>query len=234
MNIESIDNLPKFQIKEGSAEVLEQSRLSTIIITGPNGVGKGTISNLILRDSSLKIERFVRHTTRTQGPNEINSVDYHFVSKAEFDKMKSEDEFIHTIDKSFGSYGESRKKFLDAKQKGNLLLFELAFDSAEGLTAALNEEGIPSTTFFVTPTDILSGDDQIDLGVEILRNRMNKRGRGENLEELAVRLDAARTWLSSPPSDAHVVINRDGEEEFAAYQIRQKLREQINLNYGAH
>lgn len=229
MSIENRANFQNFHFKESlPRETPQMSALSTVIVTGPNGVGKGTISNLVLRDPSLRIDRFVRHTTRAQGPNEINSVDYHFISTDEFDRMRNEGAFIHTIDKSFGSYGESREKFVQAKEKGNLLLFELAFDSAEGLTAALNAEGIPNTTFFITPTDIMSSHDQLDLGIEILRDRMDKRGRGESSEELEIRLDAARTWLSSPPSDAHMIVNNEGGEAFAAYQIRQKLKELID------
>lgn len=203
----------------------QQSQLPIIILTGPSGVGKGTLSKILLQDHSLGIERFVRHTTRAQGPNEIDGKDYHFVSIAVFERMRSVGEFIHTSDRSFGLYGIHRNQFVETSTRGNLLLIELVPDAAEGLTEILSSQGVPSITFFITPEELFSGQGWIDPAVEILRRRIDKRGRGESGKELEFRLDTARDWLSVPPSYAHIIVNRDGEENTAVDQIRQKLIE---------
>ena len=62
------------------------------IITGPSGVGKNTIINEL--SNKIDINFVVSHTTREIRENEVDGVDYHFVSLEKFQNMISNNEFI--------------------------------------------------------------------------------------------------------------------------------------------
>ena len=79
-----------------------------IVITGPSASGK-TATCLCLQEK-FGIRKVVTHTTRSMRMGEINDVDYHFVSKEEFLKMKENDEFVETVFYNGNYYGTSRKE----------------------------------------------------------------------------------------------------------------------------
>ena len=57
-----------------------------IIISGPSGVGKGTVRKRIMEDESLDLSYSVSMTTRLPRNKEVDGVDYFFVSNEEFDR----------------------------------------------------------------------------------------------------------------------------------------------------
>ena len=56
-----------------------------LVVSGPSGVGKGTICNILIKE--LDAEYSVSYTTRSPREGEIDGVNYNFVSKEEFEKM---------------------------------------------------------------------------------------------------------------------------------------------------
>ena len=79
-----------------------------IVITGPSASGK-TATCLYLQEH-FGIRKVVTHTTRAMRVGEKNDVDYHFVTKEEFMKMKENDEFVETVFYNGNYYGTSRKE----------------------------------------------------------------------------------------------------------------------------
>ncbi len=79
-----------------------------IILTGPSASGK-TATCLYLQ-AHYGIKKVITHTTREMRKGEVNDVDYHFVSKEEFEKMKKNDEFIETVTFNGNFYGTSKKE----------------------------------------------------------------------------------------------------------------------------
>ena len=75
------------------------------IITGPSGVGKNTIINELA--NKIDINFVVSHTTREIRENEIDGVDYHFVSLEKFQNMISNNEFIEFEEFNNNYYGTS-------------------------------------------------------------------------------------------------------------------------------
>ncbi len=64
-----------------------------IVLSGPSGVGKDSVLKLILKGrSDLKLS--ISYTTRLPRQGEINGVDYHFVSKEEFEKLINNGEML--------------------------------------------------------------------------------------------------------------------------------------------
>ncbi|HAH94307.1 MAG TPA: guanylate kinase, partial [Dielma fastidiosa] len=58
-----------------------------IIISGPSGVGKGTIREYFMKDESLNLTYSISMTTRAPRAGEVNNVDYIFTDKAEFERQ---------------------------------------------------------------------------------------------------------------------------------------------------
>lgn len=79
-----------------------------IILTGPSASGK-TATCLYLQDH-YGIKKVITHTTRPMRNGEVNDIDYHFVSKEEFDRMIDNDEFVEHVTFNGNSYGTSKKE----------------------------------------------------------------------------------------------------------------------------
>jgi guanylate kinase len=79
-----------------------------IILTGPSASGK-TATCLYLQDH-YGIKKVITHTTRPMRHGEVNDVDYHFVSKEEFQRMIDNDEFVEHVTFNGNSYGTSKKE----------------------------------------------------------------------------------------------------------------------------
>ncbi len=79
-----------------------------IILTGPSASGK-TATCLYLQEH-YGIKKVITHTTRAMRAGEQNDVDYHFVSKEEFDRMVSNDEFVEHVTFNGNYYGTSKKE----------------------------------------------------------------------------------------------------------------------------
>jgi len=67
-----------------------------IILSGPSGVGKGTVRKALFDMPNNNLVYSVSMTTRPKRPGEIDGVDYYFVSEAEFLKRKKSGKFLET------------------------------------------------------------------------------------------------------------------------------------------
>ena len=105
-----------------------------LVLSSPSGAGKTTLSKKIQQsDSSFRIS--VSHTTRKARPNEVDGVDYHFVSEEEFKiLLKKEAFYEHSV--IFGNYYGTSKKSVDEiiKQKFNVL-FDIDWKGTKQLSA---------------------------------------------------------------------------------------------------
>lgn len=78
-----------------------------LVLTGPSASGKTEIAKILINNH--KLIKLVTYTTRPPRLGEVDGVDYHFISVAEFLKLKDKDEFIETTFYNNNYYG-SRKK----------------------------------------------------------------------------------------------------------------------------
>ena len=104
-----------------------------LVLSSPSGAGKTTLTKKIQQsDNSFKAS--VSHTTRKARANEVDGVDYHFVSKERFQKLIEEKAFYEhakIFDNYYGTSKLSIKKIIDNKQK---VLFDIDWQGAEQLT----------------------------------------------------------------------------------------------------
>ena len=103
-----------------------------VILSSPSGVGKTTITKKIQQKyHSFKIS--VSHTTRSPRSNEVEGVDYYFVSNKEFKKLIDENKFYEYA-KIFDNYYGTLKKSVDNLIKFNDIIFDIDWQGTKKLS----------------------------------------------------------------------------------------------------
>ena len=101
-----------------------------IILSGPSGVGKGTVRQRLNADSKLQLFYSVSMTTRKMRQGEQEGREYHFVSQEEFDKAIQDDQFLEYARFVGHSYGTPRKAVEEHLNKGENVLLEIDVNGA--------------------------------------------------------------------------------------------------------
>jgi len=165
-----------------------------VVLAGPSAVGKSTVVRL-LRDRIPDLYFSVSATTRDPRPGEVDGVDYHFVSRAEFDRMIDAGDLLEWADIHGGLQrsGTPAKPVQDALAAGRPVLVEVDLAGARAVRASVSDAVL---AFLAPPT------------WEVLVERLTGRGT-ESEEVVARRLDTARTELAAQDEFDVVVVNDD-------------------------
>ena len=165
------------------------------MITGPSGVGKGTlIRGLLERVPGLELS--VSATTRAPRPGEVDGVDYHFLTPDEFDARVAAGDFVEHATYSGNRYGTLRSELERPLAKGEGVVLEIEVQGARQVRAAIPE----AVAVFIAPPSR-----------EALRARLLSRGT-DSSEQVDARLQTAVRELEAQPEFAHVVVNDRLEE----------------------
>jgi guanylate kinase len=160
------------------------------VITGPSGVGKGTlIRGLMERIEGLELS--VSATTRAPRPGERDGVDYHFLTRDEFDRRVADGDFVEHADYAGRSYGTLRSELEDRLRAGTPVVLEIEVQGARQVRAAMPE----AVQVFIAPPSL-----------EALRTRLIGRGTDDS-EEVERRLRVAQQELAAQPEFGYVVVN---------------------------
>jgi len=160
------------------------------VITGPSGVGKGTlIRGLMERLPQLDLS--VSATTRAPRAGEVDGADYHFLTREEFDRRVADGEFVEHADYAGRSYGTLRSELEDRVRAGKPVVLEIEVQGARQVRAAMPE----AVQVFIAPPSL-----------DALRARLIGRGT-DDAEEVERRLRVAEQELAAQPEFAHVVVN---------------------------
>jgi len=109
-----------------------------VILSSPSGAGKTTITKKIQQKyPSFKIS--VSHTTRKPRSNEVNGVDYNFITHEEFKKFIDEDKFYEYA-KIFDNYYGTSKKTVNTMIKKNDIIFDIDWQGTKQLSRFKNLE----------------------------------------------------------------------------------------------
>ncbi len=160
------------------------------VITGPSGVGKGTlIRGLMERLGDLELS--VSATTRPPRPGERDGVHYHFLSPEEFARRLAAGEFVEHADYAGRRYGTLRSELDQRLQSGVPVVLEIEVEGARQVRAAMPE----AVQVFIAPPSLAA-----------LRTRLVGRGTDDG-EEVERRLRVAEQELTAQPEFTHVVVN---------------------------
>ncbi|HEV2727135.1 MAG TPA: guanylate kinase [Solirubrobacterales bacterium] len=160
------------------------------VITGPSGVGKGTLIKELLREVP-NLELSVSATTRPPREGEANGRDYHFLTPAEFERRTDENDFLEWATYSGNRYGTLRSEVERRLQAGHSVVLEIEVQGAQQVRAAKPD----SVQIFIAPPD-----------PAVLEERLAGRGT-DSAEAIAERLKVAEQELAVQGDFDHCVVN---------------------------
>lgn len=160
------------------------------VISGPSGVGKGTITTEVLkRVPSLK--KAVTYTTRTPRPGEVAGKDYHFVNRDEFERLKCQGEFLEWAEVYGNFYGSPKREVERLLSEGFDVVLVLDVQGALSVKAQYPD----SVLVFLKPPSL-----------EELRRRLEERGT-EPPEVIERRMLKASWEMQQAGKFDHIVVN---------------------------
>jgi guanylate kinase len=162
-----------------------------LVITGPSGVGKGTLIKGLL-EQVPGLELAVSATTRRPRDGEVNGVDYHLLSADDFDRRVAAGEFVEQAEYAGNRYGTLRSE-LERPGRGTVL--EIDVQGARQVRETLPD----AVRIFVEPPSV------DDLG-----RRLTARA-SDAPEQIERRLQAAREELGAREEFPHRIVNDDLE-----------------------
>jgi guanylate kinase len=180
------------------------------IISAPSGSGKSTLVNEV-RKLVTGLDFSISYTTRAPRGSEQNGREYFFVSRAEFEEMIRNDEFLEHADVFGNYYGTARRFLREAKEHGDDLLLDIDVQGAEQI-----KKKIPhAACIFVLPPD---------------REKLEWRLRNRGLDSEAVicrRLDTARREIENYDKYDYILVNDRLEQsidQLKAILLSERLR----------
>lgn len=182
-----------------------------IILSGPSGVGKGTVRRLVMADKSLNLHYSVSMTTRSPRDREVNGRDYFFVTEKEFiEHIKNKDflEYARFVDNYYGTPKHYVDKLLE---EGKNVFLEIEVQGAMKAMQLYHGEGL--TSIFLVPPSF-----------EELEMRIRHR-RSETEEVIYERLSKAQKEMGMKYHYDYCVLNDSIQR--AADEIKKIIKQAI-------
>jgi guanylate kinase len=181
------------------------------VITGPSGVGKGTlIKELLQRVPNLELS--VSATTRAPREGEVDGRDYHFLTPEKFDERIAAEDFLEFATYSGNLYGTLRSEVERRLSAGHSVVLEIEVQGARQVRAAMRE----SIQVFIAPPD-----------PAVLRERLLGRGT-DSPTAIDSRLEVAAQEIAAQDEFAYRVVNDDLER--AANELVAIVRKELGLD----
>ena len=163
-----------------------------IVITGPSGVGKGTIVRSLLA-SYPQLSLSISATTRKPRPGEIDGRDYYFVDRAEFATMIEEEKLLEWAEYAGNYYGTPKETVKAALNLGKWVLLEIELIGARKI-----KQIFPSALrIFILPPSLVE-----------LETRLRRRGK-DSEEAILQRLARAKMEISASHEFKYCLVNDD-------------------------
>jgi len=173
----------------------------TFVISAPSGAGKTSLCSMLL-EKYKDIKYSVSYTTREPRNGELNSQDYHFISKSVFNEMIRNNEFVEWAKVHSDYYGTTLKVLEDAEKRGEDIILDIDPQGASLLRKKLNH----GVYIFILVPDIKN-----------LEERLKER-RSESEDKLKIRLDNAKQEIMSYQEYDYCIINNTLDKAFEELQ----------------
>ena len=182
------------------------------VITGPSGVGKGTLIERLL-ERIPELELSISATTREPRPGEVDGRDYHFLSPEEFRRRLEAGDFLEHASYSGNYYGTLRSEVGQPIEQGHSVVLEIEVQGARQVRDALGDDAV---LIFIAPRD-----------EAVLRERLESRGT-DSQEAIDQRLRTAEVELAARSEFPLEVVNDDLQK--AASELEGLVRDQLSLH----
>jgi guanylate kinase len=180
------------------------------VITGPSGVGKGTlIKRLLERIPGLALS--VSATTRPPREGEVDGRDYHFLTEDQFQERRGAGDFLEYASYSGNHYGTLNSELERCLEKGRSVVLEIEVQGAQQVRQSKPD----SVQIFIAPPD-----------PAVLRERLTGRGT-DSAEAIDKRLKVAEQELGAQDDFDYRVVNDDLDH--AAAELESIVRGSIGL-----
>jgi len=191
------------------------------VISGPSGVGKDTIIDAMRRREIETGHSGDRHyvitvTTREPREGEVDGVDYHFVSREEFLRIRAARGFLEANEVHGNWYGSPRRQVRDALASGSDAVLKIDVQGAQ----VVKEQVTEALLIFVIPPSL-----------ETLFARLRTRAT-ETADQLELRQANAAVELARQEDYDHVVVNETGEVETTAARIEEIIADEHRRHPG--
>ncbi|KAF3481591.1 uncharacterized protein GIQ15_04350 [Arthroderma uncinatum] len=184
---------------------LQTSDRRPIVISGPSGVGKGTLCQKLINSYPDIFAFTVSHTTRGLRPGEVEGVSYYFVSPSSFQSLVSQSGFVEHAVFSGHNYGTSKQNISDLTARGLIPVLDI---DVQGVQQIKSNPCIDARYVFIKPPSLGALEERL-------------RGRGTEKEEaIQKRLAQANIELEYadiPGFFDMVIVNDDLEEAYKKF-----------------
>ena len=185
-------------ISIGNYETLSEDKLSEgklIVVTGPSGVGKGTLLQKLLERYPDRILFSISATTRSPRAGEEHGREYFFWDRAEFEQKRDAGKFLEWAEYAGNLYGTPRKAIDEAIALGQIVLLEIELEGARQVA-----QSFPSAKrIFIAPPSM-----------EVLESRLRDRSTDSD-EQIIKRLHHAKLEVAAANEFDITIINDDLE-----------------------
>ena len=162
-----------------------------VVISGPSGVGKGTVRKALFEMPKHNLTYSVSMTTRAKRPGEREGIDYYFVSREEFLKRVDEGKFLEHAEFVGNFYGTPLDKVNERLEDGQEVVLEIEVESALQV-----KKKVPDCVMiFIVPP-----------GKEALYQRLRKRGT-ESEDVIQQRIEKANREFKLAKYYDYIVVN---------------------------
>ena len=173
----------------------QDMRGNLIVLSGPSGVGKGTILSALM-DNYDDIHYSISATTRESRVGEEDGKDYYFMSENKFKSLVEKDEFLEWAQVHDNYYGTPKKYVEENLDKGEDVILEIDIQGAQQI-----KEKFPQGVFiFLLPPSL-----------EELKSRIHHRGT-ETEEAIQTRMKNAKKEMNKVKNYDYAVVNDEIEE----------------------
>jgi guanylate kinase len=167
-------------------------RTCPVVLSAPSGAGKTTIARALIKEIE-DVVFSVSATTRPARDHEVDGVDYHFLSEAEFRAMIEANELVEWAEVHGHLYGTSREALQDAREEGRFLILDVDVQGAMQI-----RDRVPDAVLvFVLPPS-----------ADALVERLSERGTEEE-DNVTQRIENARGELEQVSRFDYIVVNEN-------------------------
>ncbi len=164
-----------------------------IVISGPSGVGKGTVRKALFELKNHNLEYSVSVTTRPPRAGEVDGKDYYFVNRPQFEEMIKQDRFLEYAEFVGSYYGTPKDKIDELLDKGKEVVLEIEVDGALQVREKMKEAVF---IFLVPPSK------------KALLERLSQRGT-DSAEIVNKRFQKAESEFKLAYKYDYIVVNDD-------------------------